>query len=108
MIEEPEISLHPRQQITVLELLSEAIRQNNQQIVISSHSHFILLGLGIIVQKGLIKTDDIAVYEITKDNKGTKKQIVNLSENGFLMGWHSSFDKIEKKIAAEWFESFEK
>lgn len=108
MIEEPEISLHPEKQIEIVRLFAEAIKENKQQIIISTHSHFLLLALGIVVQEGLLKKNDIAVYHVEKDKEGTKIKEAKLSKRGFLLGWPPSFDKVEKALAREWFKSFEK
>ena len=108
MIEEPEISLHPEKQIEILKVFAAAIKENRQQIVISTHSHFLLLALGIVVQEGLLERNDIAVYHVEKDKEGTKIAEVKLSKRAFLLGWPSSFDKVEKTVAREWFKGLEK
>ena len=51
MIEEPEISLHPQAQVDVLEMFAEAIKQDNKQIIATTHSHILLQALGYVVHK---------------------------------------------------------
>lgn len=101
MIEEPEISLHPEAQVKLGELFAEAI-QEDKQVIATTHSHFLLLALGRVVQKGLLKRDDIAVYHVTKDEGGTKATKVKLSKRGYPLGWPPSFAKVEKELALEW------
>lgn len=101
MIEEPEISLHPEAQVKLGELFAEAIKED-KQVIATTHSHFLLLALGRVVQKGLLKRDDIAVYHVTKDAKGTKTTPVKLSKRGYPLGWPPSFAKVESDLAREW------
>lgn len=101
MIEEPEISLHPEAQVKLGELFAEAIKED-KQVIATTHSHFLLLALGRVVQKGLLKREDIAVYHVTKDAKGTKISPVKLNKRGYLLGWPPSYAKVEKELALEW------
>lgn len=102
MIEEPEISLHPKSQIDIVEAFAEAIKEQ-KQIIITTHSHFLLLGLGSAVAKGLLKADDIAVYHIEKkEGIGTISNRLPLNERGYIKGWIPSFVEEEKKLLDAW------
>jgi ABC-type transport system involved in cytochrome c biogenesis ATPase subunit len=100
MIEEPEMSLHPEAQYELGALFADAIK-DGKQIMVTSHSHFLLLALNKAVEKGL-KAKDIAVYHVTKDADGTNVQPVKLSSRGFPLGWPSSYEKVEKELARNW------
>ena len=82
MIEEPEISLHPKAQIDVLEMFAEAIKQDGKQIIATTHSHIMLQALGYVVSKGWLSREDIAVYHVEKGKTGTKAKQLPLGKGG--------------------------
>lgn len=102
MIEEPEISLHPKAQIDVLEMFSKAIYCENKQIVATTHSHVLLHALGYAVHKCWLDSKDIAVYHIEKRNIGTTAKILPLGKNGYIKGWVPSYTKVERLLLQEW------
>ena len=61
LLEEPELSLHPENQVLLHELFAEAISQG-KQIICSSHSPFFILALSRIIKKNSLNLEDIAVH----------------------------------------------
>ena len=104
MIEEPEISLHPENQVLLHELFSEAISQG-KQIVCSTHSPFFVLALSKAVKKKLLRVDDIAVYHVEKGDNGTITKPLKLNEQGFIVSGVPSFMKVEEDLFRDWSES---
>ena len=102
MIEEPEISLHPKAQIDVLEMFAEAIKQENKQIIATTHSHILLQALGYAVHKSWLNTNDIAVYHVEKGKSGTSAKSLPLGKNGYIKGWVPSYSKVERELLQEW------
>jgi predicted ATPase len=102
MVEEPEISLHPKAQIDVLEMFAEAIREDNKQIIATTHSHILLQALGYAVHKRWIKSQDIAVYHVEKSSRGTRSKRLPLRSTGYIRGWIPSFSKVERELLSEW------
>ena len=105
MIEEPEISLHPKAQIDVLEMFAEAIKKDNKQILATTHSHIMLQALGYVVSKGWLSRDDIAVYHVEKGKTGTKAKQLPLGKGGYLKNWVPSYSKVERQLLGEWAKS---
>lgn len=68
-IEEPEINLHPRAQRVFVETLA-AIAKQGTQFIISTHSERIVSRLLVLVAKGALRREDIAVYAFDKDEHG--------------------------------------
>ena len=102
MIEEPEISLHPKAQIDVLEMFAEAIKQD-KQIIATTHSLFMMQGIGYAVHKGWLEPDQVAVYHVEKKKgTGTESKRLPLSEKGYIKGWVPSFAKVEGQLLREW------
>lgn len=68
-IEEPEINLHPRAQRVFVETLA-AIAKQGTQFIISTHSERIVSRLLVLVAKGALRREDVAVYAFDKDEHG--------------------------------------
>ncbi len=105
LIEEPEISLHPKGQIDVLEMFAEAIHEGNRQIIATTHSVFMLQALGYAVLKGWLTPDQMAVYHVEKGKEGTTATLLPLSEKGYIEDWVPSFAEVERDLMREWAKS---
>ncbi len=109
MIEEPEISLHPEAQILMQQMFAEVIKEG-KQIILTTHSSFLLLALSKVVKSDLISPDEIAIYHIEKGEGGT---IVNppkpleINKDGYITGWIPSYVRVEDQLFTEWAESTE-
>lgn len=68
-IEEPEINLHPRAQRNFVETLA-AIAKQGTQFIISTHSERIVSRILVLVAKGVLRREDVAVYAFDKDEHG--------------------------------------
>jgi predicted ATPase len=101
MIEEPEISLHPKAQVDVLEMFGEAINEH-KQIIATTHSNFLLQALGYAGLKGWLAANDIAVYHIEKRVGGTTATLLPLDERGYLKDWIPSYTEVERTLLLEW------
>lgn len=106
MIEEPEISLHPEAQSKLPLLFADALQDQNQ-IIISTHSNIIPLSISRAVHKKKLRPEDIAVYHLEKTKKGTHTKRLRVNERGYIPGWIPSFAKTEDKLSKEWFDSIE-
>jgi len=106
MVEEPEISLHPENQVLLHELFSEAVAEG-KQIICSTHSPFFVLAISRIVKKKLLPLDKIAVYEVEKDKEGTHVKPLKLNKHGFIVKGVPSFMKVEKELFKDWSETLE-
>lgn len=106
MIEEPEISLHPENQVLLQELFSEAISQGIQ-IICSTHSPFFVLALSKVIKKKLLTLDQIAVYHVQKSKEGTYIEPLKLNKHGFIVSGIPSFMKVEEDLFRDWSESLE-
>lgn len=105
MIEEPEISLHPKAQIDVLEMFAEVINRDDKQIIATTHSHILLQALGYAVHKKWLKSQDIAVYHVEKRKTGTTAKQLPLGKEGYIRGWVPSYTKVERQLLREWAKS---
>ena len=109
MIEEPEISLHPEAQILMQQMFAEAIREG-KQIILTTHSSFLLLALSKVVKSDLISPDEIAIYHIEKGENGTivnPQKPLEINKDGYITGWIPSYVRVEDQLFKEWAESTE-
>ena len=106
MIEEPEISLHPDSQALLPELFAEVIGEG-KQVMITTHSEFLLLAMSRPIRNKLIKPDDIAVYHVTKDSKGTHAEPLEVTTEGYVKGWVVSFAETEHELLKEWLQTMQ-
>lgn len=100
LIEEPETSLHPQSQVQLPELFSEAIKRR-VRLVLTTHSEFLILALSKPIREGLIKREDVAIYNLSKTPTGTQLTQLEVGENGFIKGWIPSFTKVETDLMKE-------
>ena len=68
-IEEPEVHLHPRAKRNFVEMLA-AIAKQGPQFIISTHSERIVSRLLVLVAKGVLRREDVAVYAFDQDESG--------------------------------------
>ena len=92
-IEQPEIHLHPRAQVAMARILTEASKRNIR-IVVETHSALLLRGIQTIVAKGgIIAPDKVRLhwFERNKDDRTTKITSANLDEAGSYRDWPEDF-----------------
>lgn len=104
LIEEPEISLHPDSQAKLPELFGVAI-QEDKQVIVTTHSEFLILSMARSVKRRLFKPREISVYHVDKSSTGTLARKLKVSKNGYVKGWIPSFAETEKTLFKEWFET---
>lgn len=106
LIEEPEMSLHPKNQVLLQNLFAEAV-SHGKQIICTTHSPFFILSLSKIIKNKKLSLNDVAIYEVTKTGKGTIVKSLPLKANGFLKEGVPSFMKVESDLYQEWLSSLE-
>lgn len=87
LIEEPELHLHSNAQRKIMSVLKENLSKNNNQVFITTHSHFIIE-----------KTDFKNIYVFTKDTEIGISNIDNILQLG---GETRTFNKLEKSLGVK-------
>lgn len=103
LIEEPEISLHPKAQVDLQKLFADVIKEK-KQIICTTHSPFLILALARIIQKGDLNLEDIAIYHLKKTSQGTIADRLSVNERGYVKGYIESFAEVEHYLYEEWAE----
>jgi predicted ATPase len=104
-IEEPEIHLHPRAQATLAELFVEFATTREKQLLLTTHSEHILMGLLGAVAAGRLRAGDLAVYELYREDDAARARRLEVNEYGQIQGGlreflEVDFDKVGELVAA--------
>ncbi len=102
IVEEPEISLHPQSQLHLADFFAEIVGQK-KQVLITTHSQFLLMAFSRIIQNGTLNPEDLAIYHVDKQPEvGTTAVRLPISEKGYIDGWIPSFSKVEQELLRDW------
>ncbi len=106
LIEEPEISLHPKAQAELAEVLAETAKAEDKQIIMTTHSEHIAGRLLTLVAENKLTTDELAIYSFAKDEKGectaTELEITELGQtSGGLTGFFdTNLEEMDRYVKA--------
>ena len=93
LIEEPEIHLHPKAQADLAEVLADTAKDEDKQIIMTTHSEHIAGRLLTLVAENKLTTEELAIYSFEKDeNTGecTASEI-KITERGQTSGGLTGF-----------------
>ncbi len=90
-IEEPEIHLHPRAQAALCDVFVEVATREDKQLILTTHSEHILMGLLTAVADGRLKPDDLAVYEFQREGDTARVGRLEVNEYGQIAGGLKGF-----------------
>lgn len=84
-IEEPEVHLHPKAQSELAKVLIEIFKEEQKNLIITTHSEHILYRFMIEIARGNLKKDDLAIYYFSISQEGiTKAEKLEIDEKGRL------------------------
>jgi predicted ATPase len=87
MIEEPELHLHPRAIARLADVLSsETLQPGGKQILLTTHSEHLLLGLLNNVAEGKLAASDLVVLYTSLTEGGAKVESVPVTDEGLVEG----------------------
>lgn len=85
-VDDPEIHLHPKAQAELTEILVDVARDENKQVMLTTHSEHILMGLLTAVAKGKLEPGELAVYFFERTNGSAKADQLPVDEKGRIEG----------------------
>lgn len=85
-IEEPEIHLHPRAQAALCDVFVDVATQERKQLILTTHSEHILMGLLTAVAQSRLQPDDLAVYEFRREGDAARAERLAVNEYGQVAG----------------------
>ena len=92
LIEEPEIHLHPKAQAELAEVLADTAKDDNKQLIITTHSEYVAGRLLTLVAEKRLSPDELAIYAFDKDEKGECSATeIEVTERGQVKGGLTGF-----------------
>ncbi len=89
LLEEPENALHPNFQTLLADIFVEAYKSFKTHFVIETHSEYLIRKLQVLVKRGEIHPEDIAIYyfaDAKNLNIETRCNRITINEDGELNG----------------------
>ncbi len=91
ILEHPDNLLHPMAQADLADLLIEVITERKLQILVESHSEYLLTRLQRRIAEEKISSDQTALYFCENDNGSSKLITLDLDELGNIKNWPKNF-----------------
>lgn len=91
ILEQPEIHLHPAVQANLADVLIDAHRRRQVQIIVESHSEHLLRRLQRRIADQSLSNDDVALYFCEAGPKGSTLTPLDLDLFGTIKNWPAEF-----------------
>jgi len=106
LVEQPESQLHPAVQSRLAALFAHMIKDSDRQVIVETHSEYLIRKLQVLVAKGTLSPDQIAINYIDRDESGISrvKKLRMGSGGAFLDPWPSGFFDESTDLAIEFWE----
>ena len=101
LIEEPETNLHPSAQYNLAKILVDAVKKEEKQLLITTHSEHLLFGILRHVSERKIDPNEIAIYYVQKSKTGeTSLKALEIDQHGRVKGGLPGFfeEEVEELI----------
>ena len=86
LVEEPETHLNPKQLFALGQRLTDLLKQEGKQMLITTHNEHILLALLTGLAEGSINQDDFVVYYFERDGLSAKAKKLEINKKGQVEG----------------------
>lgn len=107
-LEHPERDLHPRAQVKLARLLSDAARRG-VRVVVETHSSLLLLGVQTLVAEGTLPPDLVALHWFERGEDGaTQVKSRELDEFGAYGDWPQDFADVSLDTHSEYLKAVSK
>lgn len=100
LIEEPEIHLHPRTQSDLMKLFIKVWKDENKQIIFSTHSEHMIYPILSSISRGELKKEDVAIIYFEMKDGAVRTSNVEINDRGMVKGGLPGFfeaDLLEMK-----------
>jgi predicted ATPase len=91
LIEEPEIHLHPTVTRKFARVIAHLAREEEKQLLFTTHSEQFLLSILACVKEGLLHPDQVHCYHVSREKKQTTFSRQRVSSDGQVSGGLQSF-----------------
>ncbi|MFN7947227.1 MAG: DUF3696 domain-containing protein [Blastocatellia bacterium] len=102
LLEQPEIHLHPFVQSALADILIDAVKNRDVQIIVESHSEHLLRRLQRRIAEEVITIDHMALYFCRMEDSASEAEELNIDLYGNITNWPKGFfgDEMGEMIAA--------
>lgn len=90
-IEEPENHLHPKAQAGLCDVFVDIATREDKQLILTTHSEHILMGLLTAVANGQLRPNDLAVYAFRREDDSARAERLEVNEYGQIAGGLKGF-----------------
>lgn len=94
-IEQPELHLHPALQANLADLFAATVERGPKglRLVLETHSETLIGRLGALVASGTIKSEDVGVYFVEKDDDigESRLRFAEIDPAGYVKNWPVGF-----------------
>lgn len=91
VLEQPEIHLHPAVQAGLADVLIDATRRNNVQLIIESHSEHFLRRIQLRMAEGAVQPEEVALYFAQNQKGGSSLTALDVDLFGNIRNWPHDF-----------------
>jgi hypothetical protein len=108
-LEQPEIHLHPRAQVTLARVLANAANRG-VQVVAETHSSLLLLGVQALVAEGHLTPDKVKLhwFRRSEDDGATTIVSADLDPAGRFHDWPEDFDDVTMDAQVQFLNAVER
>ena len=87
--------MHPAAQALLTDTLVDIAHAEDQQLILTTHSEHILMGLLTSVARGDLTPDELRVYYFTRGDGAAKVERLEVNDNGQIKGGLKGFFEAE-------------
>lgn len=91
ILEQPEIHLHPFAQAGLADVLIDAYKKRNVQIIIESHSEHLLSRLQRRIAEKEITNEDVSLFFCSEGQDGSELTTLDIDQYGNIKNWPDNF-----------------
>jgi len=91
LLEQPEIHLHPFAQAALADVLIDAIKKRDMQIIVESHSEHLLRRIQRRIARGVLEAEDTALYFCHLENGTSAIEKLDVDSYGNIRNWPKDF-----------------
>ena len=104
-LEQPELHLHPRAQVTLAQVLADAAKRG-VRVVAETHSSLLLLGIQTLVAEGDLSPELVKLHWFSRNKDGiTEVDSVDLDEAGTYGNWPVDFDDVNLSVQSRFLDA---
>ena len=81
-VSQPEIHLHPKIQATLGDYFCKQVNNTNKQYIVETHSEYLINRMRLLIVKGELQPEDVALYFMENDGIKTTTHKIELTKNG--------------------------